>query len=90
MSALNRTDTSLLGRWWWTVDRWTLAAVALLLAIGGVMTLAASPAVAERIDVGSFHFIKRQVVFLGLGALTIFGVSLMSLCLLYTSPSPRD
>lgn len=79
MSALNRTDTSLLGRWWWTVDRWTLAAVALLLAIGGVMTLAASPAVAERIDVGSFHFIKRQAVFLGLGALTIFGVSLMSL-----------
>lgn len=79
MSALNRTDTSLLGRWWWTVDRWTLAAVALLLAFGGVMTLAASPAVAERIDVGSFHFIKRQVVFLSLGALTIFGVSLMSL-----------
>ncbi|MGJ3258342.1 MAG: FtsW/RodA/SpoVE family cell cycle protein [Rhodospirillales bacterium] len=79
MSALNRTDTSLLGRWWWTVDRWTLAAIALLLAIGGVMTLAASPAVAERIDVGSFHFIKRQAVFLTLGALTIFGVSLMSL-----------
>lgn len=79
MSALNRTDTSLLGKWWWTVDRWTLAAVALLLAFGGVMTLAASPAVAERIDVGSFHFIKRQAVFLGLAALTIFGVSMMSL-----------
>jgi len=79
MSALHRTDTSLLGKWWWTVDRWTLAAVALLLAIGGVMTLAASPAVAERIDVGSFHFIKRQAVFLGLAALTIFGVSMMSL-----------
>ncbi len=79
MSALNRTDTSLLGRWWWTVDRWTLAAIALLLAFGAVMTLAASPAVAERIDVGSFHFIKRQAVFLSLAALTIFGVSLMSL-----------
>jgi cell division protein FtsW len=79
MSALNRTDTSLLGKWWWTVDRWTLAAVALLLAFGGVMTLAASPAVAERIDVGSFHFIKRQAVFLGLAAFTIFGVSMMSL-----------
>ncbi|WNJ99292.1 putative peptidoglycan glycosyltransferase FtsW [Thalassospiraceae bacterium LMO-JJ14] len=79
MSALHRTDTSLLGKWWWTVDRWTLAAVALLLAFGAVMTLAASPAVAERIDVGSFHFIKRQAVFLSLAALTIFGVSLMSL-----------
>ena len=79
MSALHRTDTSLLGRWWWTVDRWTLAAVALLLAIGGVMTLAASPAVAERIDVGSYHFVKRQAVFLSLAALTIFGVSTLSL-----------
>lgn len=78
MSALQRTDTSLLGRWWWTVDRWTLAAIAILLACGGVMTLAASPAVAERIDVGSFHFVKRQAVFLSLAALTIIGVSLMS------------
>ena len=78
MSALQRTDTSLLGRWWWTVDRWTLAAITILLACGGVMTLAASPAVAERIDVGSFHFVKRQAVFLSLAALTIIGVSLMS------------
>ena len=78
MSALHRTDTSLFGRWWWTVDRWTLAAIAILLACGGVMTLAASPAVAERIDVESFHFVKRQAVFLSLAALTIIGVSLMS------------
>lgn len=78
MSAIQRTDTSLFGRWWWTVDRWTLAAIAILLACGGVMTLAASPAVAERIDVGSFHFVKRQAVFLSLAALTIIGVSLMS------------
>ncbi|MDC1213212.1 putative lipid II flippase FtsW [Rhodospirillales bacterium] len=78
MSALQRTDTSLLGRWWWTVDRWTLAAIAILLACGGVMTLAASPAVAERIDLGLFHFVKRQAVFLSLAALTIIGVSLMS------------
>jgi len=78
MSALNRTDTSLLGKWWWTVDRWTLAAVALLLAFGGMMALAASPAVAERIGVDPFHFVKRQAVFLCLGALTIIGVSLLS------------
>ncbi|MCA3361066.1 MAG: cell division protein FtsW, partial [Roseomonas sp.] len=47
--ALSRTDTSILGRWWWTVDRWTLAALMLLIAFGYVMMLAASPAVAERI-----------------------------------------
>ena len=78
MSALNRTDTSILGKWWWTVDRWTLAAIALLLGFGGVMILAASPAVAERINVGSFHFVKRQFVFLFLAALTILGVSMLS------------
>ena len=25
--AFSRADTSVLGRWWWTVDRWTLAAL---------------------------------------------------------------
>ena len=33
MPTLARTDTSVLGRWWWTVDRLSLGALALL--IGG-------------------------------------------------------
>ncbi len=78
MSALARTDTSLLGRWWWTVDRWTLAAIGLLIAIGALLVLAASPAVAARIDLDSYHFVKRQFVFLGLGAMIILGVSFLS------------
>ena len=32
MITFARTDTSLLGRWWWTVDRWTLAALICLMA----------------------------------------------------------
>ena len=27
MSNFSRTDRSVLGLWWWTVDRWTLAAL---------------------------------------------------------------
>ena len=46
--ALSRADASVLGRWWWTVDRWTLAALMALVGFGYVMMLAASPAVAER------------------------------------------
>ncbi len=34
MLTLGRTDTSVIGRWWWTVDRWTLAALAALIGIG--------------------------------------------------------
>jgi len=44
MISFARTDTSVVGRWWWTVDRWTLLAVTLLIAIGTLLTLAASPA----------------------------------------------
>ena len=29
MSILSRTDNSVVGRWWWTVDRWTIAALGL-------------------------------------------------------------
>ena len=48
MSALARTDTSILGRWWWTVDRVLLGLVILLLLTGLVLSFAASPPVAER------------------------------------------
>ena len=51
MISFARTDTSIVGRWWWTVDRWTLLAVTLLIAIGTLLTLAASPAVARSPDI---------------------------------------
>ena len=73
-----RTDTSTLGKWWWTVDRWTITAVTLLIAIGALLTLAASPAVAERIGTSPFHFVRRQFAFLPPALLTIFLVSLLN------------
>ena len=78
MSILSRTDNSVVGRWWWTVDRWTIAALGLLIALGGVLTLAASPAVANRIGLNNFHFVIRQVVFLAPAVLLMFAVSLLS------------
>lgn len=78
MPALSRADTSVLGRWWWTVDRWTLFAIAALIGFGYVMMLAASPAVAERIKQSRDVFILKQVVFLALAGLVVVGVSLLS------------
>ena len=76
--ALSRSDDSVLGRWWLTVDRWTLLAVATLIGFGYVMMLAASPAVAERIHQSRDVFILKQVVFLAFAGLTVVGVSLLS------------
>jgi hypothetical protein len=57
--TFGRTDTSVLGRWWWTVDRWTIAALFLLVAVGALLTMAASPAVAERI--GALMYLRGDV-----------------------------
>ena len=43
MIGFARTDRSALGQWWWTVDRWTLAAVIALMFVGAILVLAASP-----------------------------------------------
>ncbi len=75
---LSRTNTSYLGRWWWTVDRYTLGALALLIAVGAVLVTAASPPVAERIGLEPYYFVKRQMVFLGLSAVLMTGISLLS------------
>ena len=79
MSGFARTDTSIIGRWWWTVDRWTLAALAALMGIGAVLILAASPAVSERIGLGSFSLAKRQLVLLPLAGACLIGTSLLSI-----------
>ncbi len=76
--AVSRTDTSTLGRWWWSVDRWTLGALLALIAIGYVMMLAASPAVAQRIGASSRHmFLERQVFYSTLAIIVMVGCSLL-------------
>lgn len=63
MIALSRTDTSVVGRWWWTVDRWMLAAIIGVVMFGAMLTMAASPPVADRLGIDSFHFARRQLFF---------------------------
>jgi cell division protein FtsW len=78
MPSLSRADNSLLGRWWWSVDRWTLGAVGTLIGFGYVMMLAASPAVAERIGQARDVFIFKQVGFLAVAGAIVVAVSMFS------------
>ena len=59
-----RSDTSAVAEWWWTVDRWFLVAFLGLIGFGVVLSFAASPNVAERIGLDSFHFVERHAIFL--------------------------
>jgi cell division protein FtsW len=73
-----RIDQSPVARWWWTVDRWSLAALGVLMAFGIVLSLAASPAVAERIGYDALHFVRRHAAVLPIAAAVMFAVSLQT------------
>jgi cell division protein FtsW len=73
-----RTDQSAVAQWWWTVDRWTLLAIGVLIAFGCLMAMAASPAVAVRIGDDSLHFVRHYFAVLPATLLTLFVVSLQS------------
>jgi cell division protein FtsW len=59
-----RAKRGLITDWWWSVDRWFLAAFLTLMIGGLVLSFAASPPVAEKLGLDPFHFVKRHGVFL--------------------------
>lgn len=79
MLSLARTNTSLIGQWWWTIDRWILLSLILLILLGVLLIMAASPAVADQHHWSSFHFIKKHIIFLVPTIGILIGVSLLSL-----------
>lgn len=77
MRTAIRTDKSVFSRWWWSVDRLTVAALLILVVVGIMLVTAASPSVAERLGLHPFYFVKRQLIFLMPTLIIMFGVSLM-------------
>jgi cell division protein FtsW len=64
MTMNARAKRGTLTDWWWSVDRWFLAAFLVLMIGGLVLSFAASPPVAEKIGLEPFHFVKRHAIFL--------------------------
>ncbi len=72
-----RVGQSPVARWWWTVDRWSLGALMALIAVGAVLSIAASPAVATRIGYDPLHFVKRHLLAVPVSLAIMFAVSLL-------------
>ncbi|NDR56572.1 putative lipid II flippase FtsW [Aliiruegeria sabulilitoris] len=77
-TAPARAGDPVLPRWWRTVDKWTMSAILLLFGIGLLLGLAASPPLAARNGLSSFHYVERQVFFGGLAIITMLLTSMMS------------
>ncbi|MDE2578415.1 MAG: cell division protein FtsW [Hyphomicrobiales bacterium] len=61
---ISRADRSFFSDWLWTVDRFLIGALGLLMIFGIVLGMAGSPPVAERLHLSTFHFVNKQVEYL--------------------------
>jgi cell division protein FtsW len=75
---LSRADRSLVTQWWFTVDRVLLGAIMALVAVGLVLSLAASPAVAMKKGLSPYYFVERHMVFAAAGIIIMLAVSLLT------------
>lgn len=77
MVPVSRSDQTVVGRWWWTVDRWTLLSLILLMGFGILLIQAATPAIAVKHGLGNFHFVERHLFMLVPALALLFSVSLL-------------
>ncbi len=73
----SRDDKSRLTEWWFTTDFVLLTAVMMLVAVGLVLSLAASPSVALRSGFPAYHFVIRHAIFAATGVVLMLVVSLL-------------
>jgi cell division protein FtsW len=74
----SRSERTALSEWLWTIDRWLLGGVGMLMVFGIVLLLAGSPAVAESHNLSTFHFVNRQAQFLVLSIIVMLLASSLS------------
>ena len=75
---VSRVERGPVADWFWTIDRLFMITFILLMGIGFMLSFAASPAVAERLNLDSFHFVKRHAAFMVPALGVMIGLSFLS------------
>lgn len=75
---VSRAERGPIADWFWTIDRFFLATFIMLMGLGFMLSFAASPAVAERINLEPFFFVKRHAAFLLPGIGLMVGLSFLT------------
>lgn len=79
MVSISRQNQGVFSHWLWTVDKVTLGVSIVLLIIGIMLDITASPAVARRIHVDDYWFVRKQIIYALASLITIFTLSLFKL-----------
>lgn len=75
---ISRADKSRFADWWFTVDHVLLSSLFILMALGLVLSLAASPAVAIKKGFDTYYFVERHFAFGLAGAALMIAISLLT------------
>lgn len=102
MSTLfSRKNAGVFARWWWTIDRWILSSIIILIVIGVILSFASTPSVATKLNLDPFYFVKRHIGLLPIAVIFMITVSFsnslqirrlatlifgIGLCLLFLTP----
>lgn len=74
---LTRADRTPIGDWWWTIDKVSLLTIFILLALGVILSFAASPPIARDLGIANeFHFVRKHMVFLGMAVIGLIVLSM--------------
>lgn len=74
----DRRNLSFFRKWWLDIDKINFLIVLAIMAFGLMMTASSSPAIADRIDVDKFFFLKKQVVFSMIAVFLLIAISFLN------------
>ncbi len=73
----DRNSLSLITKWWLDIDKINFLLVLGIITFGLMMTASASPAIAKRIDVDKFFFLKKQFIFVLMAIVIMIVISFL-------------
>ena len=76
-NRFSRTDESIIGQWWWSVDRALLSAILLISIFGTIMVFSASTSVADNLNKSTYYFFIKQLILLSTSTLVMIVISML-------------
>lgn len=74
----DRNSLSAIKKWWIDIDKINFMIIIGIMIFGLMMTASSSPAIAKRIDVDKFFFLKKQVIFFTIALILVVTISFLN------------